>query len=135
MAEAEYRSAGQSTSALIDLAQFFQTHEQPDQALATIRTALASDRLRGPELVDAAHILTKAGRAPELAKTCLAQYLASSARSEAAPAFRVHVQLGDLLAARGDAGGAAAQYAAARALASGYAAARRSPPSSAGTGS
>ena len=119
-AEAEYRKAGASPPALLDLAQFFQTHHQPDQALTAVRSALAEDRLHGPELVDAAHILTKASRAPELAQTCLELYLASPARSDAAPAFRVHIQLGDLLAAKGDSDGAQAEYAAARALASAY---------------
>ena len=126
-AEAEFRDAGHTPTALIDLAQFYLSHDQPDTALSTIQAALAEDHLRGPELVDAGIILTKAKRAPELAQLCFEQYLASPARSDAAPAFRVQVELGNLLYAKGDTRGAAARYALARGLASAYAGAQRSP--------
>jgi hypothetical protein len=68
-------------------------------------------------LVDAASILTKARRAPDLAERCLRDYLASRAKSDAAPAFKVHLQLSRLLAARGDDAGAAQEKDAAAALA------------------
>ena len=48
-------------------------------------------------LVDAASILTTAHRSPELAERLLRDYLSSPSKSDGAPAFKVHVQLGDLL--------------------------------------
>jgi Tfp pilus assembly protein PilF len=104
-AESEFKqavAADRSPGAWIDLAQFYQTHARPDDALSAVKSALAADRTHGPALVDAASILTKANRAPDLAERCLRDYLASRAKSDAAPAFKVHLQLSRLLAARGD---------------------------------
>lgn len=103
--------------AWIDLAQFYQTHNRPDDALAAIKSGIAADRTHGPVLVDAASILTDAHRAPDLAELCLRNYLASRAKSDAAPAFKVHLQLGRLLAARGDTANAGKEVATAAALA------------------
>ncbi len=50
-----------------------------------------------PALVDAASILTDMHRQLDLAERLLRDYLASPAKSEDAPAFKVHEQLGDLL--------------------------------------
>jgi tetratricopeptide (TPR) repeat protein len=119
-AESEFKqaiAAQRSPDAWIDLAQFYQSHARPDDALAAIKSALAADRTHGPALVDAASILTKANRAPDLAELCLRDYLASHAKSDAAPAFKVHLQLSKLLAARGDSPGADRETAAAAALA------------------
>jgi Tfp pilus assembly protein PilF len=126
-AEAEFKAAvaaGHTPDALTDLALFYQTHGQPDQALATIREAIKADHSHGPALVDAASILIDANRAPELAEQALRDYLASPAQSDDAPVFRVHLKLGKLLAAHGDASGAQREYAAAIALASNYGPAR-----------
>jgi tetratricopeptide (TPR) repeat protein len=119
-AESEFKQAvavQHSPDAWIDLAQFYQTHARPDDALAAIKSGLAADRSHGPVLVDAASILTKAHRAPDLAERCLRDYLSSRAKSDAAPAFKVHLQLSRLLAARGDNPGAEREVAAAAALA------------------
>ncbi len=93
-AEAEYRAAGGSPSALVDLAQFLESHGRPDEALTAVRAAVVADRTHGPEMVDAAQILLASHRARELAISLMRQYLASPAKTGAAPAFRVHVQLG-----------------------------------------
>lgn len=124
-AEREYRDAGGSAGALVDLAQFEVKRGRPDEALAAVRAAVAADRGHGPEMVDAAAILAQANRAPELRVQMLRQYLRSADRTDAAPAFRVRDTLGDLLRSEGDTRGADAEYAAARALAPEYAAARR----------
>jgi len=119
-AESEFKqaiAAERTPDAWIDLAQFYQTHARPDDALAAVKSALAADRTHGPELADAASILTKAQRAPDLAERCLRDYLASRAKSDAAPAFKVHLQLSRLLAARGDSSDADREIAAAAALA------------------
>jgi tetratricopeptide (TPR) repeat protein len=123
-AESEFRqeiAVQHSAEAWIDLAHFYQTHHRPDDALATVKSAIAADRTHGPVLVDAASILTAAHRDPGLAERCLRDYLASSAKSDSAPAFKVHLQLSRLLAARGDADGANREAAAAAALAPAFA--------------
>jgi hypothetical protein len=119
-AEAEFRRAvgvQGAPEAWIDLAQFYQAHSRPDDALAAIKSGLAADRTHGPVLVDAASILTEAKRAPDLAERCLRTYLASSAKSDEAPAFKVHLQLSKLLAADGDSRDATREAQAAAALA------------------
>jgi Tfp pilus assembly protein PilF len=119
-AESEFKqaiAAQKSADAWIDLAQFYQTHARPDDAQAAIRSALVLDRSHGPVLVDAASILTAAHRSPDVAERCLRDYLASHAKSDAAPAFKVHLQLSRLLAARGDSSAANREIEAAAALA------------------
>lgn len=126
-AEAEFKNAiaaGKNPAAYIDLADYYQRHNQPDQAVTAIQPALALNP-KGAVLADAASILTAAHRNPELAEKLFREYLASPLRSDESPAFKVHLQLGELLAQRGDAAGAHTQYAAAAALASSYAPARK----------
>jgi tetratricopeptide (TPR) repeat protein len=128
-AEAEFKraiAAQNSAESWIDLAQFYQTHDRDDDALAAIKSGLPLDRTHGPALVDAASILTAAHRAPDLAERCLRDYLASRAKSDAAPAFKVHLQLGRLLLARGDRGDADRELEAAVALAPAFARRARS---------
>ena len=126
-AESEFKQAiaaprspdahGSASEAWIDLAHFYQTQNRPDDALSAIKSSLAADRTHGPVLVDAASILTAARRAPDIAERCLRTYLASSGKSDAAPAFKVHLQLSRLLAARGDTAEADKEVATAAALA------------------
>jgi tetratricopeptide (TPR) repeat protein len=128
IAEAEFSNAvaaGKTPEAYIDLGHFYQRHHQPDKMVDALQSGIATDRHKGPSLVDAASILTDAHRSPELAETLLRAYLSSSAKSDDAPAFKVHVQLGELLAHRGDPAAAHREYAAALALASNYAPARK----------
>lgn len=108
-----------------DLAYFYQTHKRMDDAVGAIRSGLAIDHTHGPGLVDAASILTAGHRNPELAEKCLRDYLASRAKSDAAPAFKVHLQLGKLLAARGQTLEANREMEAAAALAPAFARAAR----------
>jgi hypothetical protein len=88
--------------------------------LAAVKSALAADRTHGPALVDAASILTAAHRDSDLAERCLRDYLSSHAKSDAAPAFKVHLQLAKLLAARGNTKEADREEEAAAALAPGF---------------
>jgi Tfp pilus assembly protein PilF len=128
IAEAEFSSAvaaGKTPEAYIDLGHFYQRHNQPDKMVDALQSGIATDRRKGPSLVDAASILTDAHRSPELAETLLRSYLSSSAKTDDAPAFKVHVQLGDLLAHDGDPAAAQREYTAALALASNYAPARK----------
>jgi tetratricopeptide (TPR) repeat protein len=122
-AEAEFKRAVAvqgSAEAWIDLAQFYQTRKRPDDALAAVKSGVAADRTHGPVLVDAASILTAAHRDPDLAERCLRDYLSSRAKSDAAPAFKVHLQLSKLLVARGDTREANKEADAAATLAAGF---------------
>jgi len=127
-AETEYRSAvaaGGAPEAWIDLAYFYQRHGQTDKAAAALDSCIKADQAKSAALVDAAAILTQMRRSPDLAERLLREYLASGAKSEDAPAFKVHIQLGNLLDGRGDRAGARQEYAAALALASKYVPARK----------
>ena len=66
-----------------------------------------------------------AAGAPDLAERCLRDYLASNAKSDAAPAFKVHLELGRLLVARGDSEDANREIEAAAVLAPAFARAAR----------
>jgi tetratricopeptide (TPR) repeat protein len=128
VAEAEFSNAvvaGKTPEAYIDLGQFYQRHHQPEKMLDALQSGIAADRRKGPALVDAAGILTDAHSSPELAQTLLRTYLASPAKTDDAPAFKVHVQLGELLAHNGDPAGAHREFATALTLASNYAPARK----------
>lgn len=127
-AESEFKKAvlaGRRPSAYIDLGQFYQQQNQHDKAVEALQAGIEADRRRDATLVDAASILTAMNRSPELAESLLREYLSSPAKSDDAPAFKVHVQLGDILARRGDTAGARREYAAALRLASNYAPARK----------
>jgi tetratricopeptide (TPR) repeat protein len=126
-AEAEFRNAtaGHTPEAYIDLGDFYRRQNQPDQLLAALQAGIDADRRRDAALVDAASTLSAAHLSPQLAESLLREYLSSPAKSDAAPAFKVHLQLGNLLAQSGDSTGAQHEYAAALALAPNYAPARK----------
>ena len=120
LAESEFKqevAIQKSPAAWVDLAQFYQSHGRADDAVAAVKSALVADHNHGPAMVDAATILMELNREPELAERCLRDYLASHAKSDAAPAFKVHLKLSKLLAGRGDTQGAAREVDAAAALA------------------
>ena len=122
-AEAEYKKAidaAKTPETYIDLGHFYQQHQRFDEAETTLQQAIRADQAHDDALVDAASILIAAHRDAPLAEQLLREYLASPAKSETAPAFRVHVQLGKLLANDGDKAGARREYNAALALASQY---------------
>jgi predicted Zn-dependent protease len=127
-AEAEFKAAvtvARSPEAYIDLASFYAQHNHAGQAVAMIDAALSADSARSAPHVDAASILTSLHRSPDLAERSLREYLASPAKSDEAPAFKVHLQLGQILARQGETAAANREYAAAVALASGYTPARK----------
>jgi tetratricopeptide (TPR) repeat protein len=127
-AEAEFQAAvaaGKTTEAYINLGDFYERQNQPEKMVEAIQSALAVDHRKGPPLVDAASILSEAHSSPQLAISLLRTYLASSGKTDGAPAFKVHVQLGGLLAQAGDPAGAHNEYLAALSLASNYVPARK----------
>jgi hypothetical protein len=76
-------------------------------------------------LVDAASLLNRMHREPELAEQALRDYLESRVKSDAAPAIKVHVMLGKLLATEGDKADAKIEFEMALQMASGYAPAKQ----------
>lgn len=127
-AEAEYKAAvaaGKGPDPWVDLGQFYQEQSQPDKAVAALESSVKANRTKTSALVDAASILTEVNREPDLAIRLLRDYLASPAKTDDAPAFKVHLQLGDLLKKRGDTAGAQQEYSAALALASNFPPARK----------
>ncbi len=127
-AESEFKKAvlaGRRPAAYIDLGQFYQQQNQHDKAAEAVQAGVEADRRKDATLVDAASILTTMNRSPQLAESLLRQYLLSPAKSDDAPAFKVHVQLGNLLARQGNTADAHREYAAATSLASSYAPARK----------
>ena len=129
-AEQHYRAAigaaQQPATYWMVLASFYRKQNDFDRMQQAIRAGLAADRLRGTALVDAAHLLTRAGRDPQSVVRLLREYLSSPAKSEEEPAFRVHLLLATLLEQQGDADGAAREVAAASTIASIYHPAKRS---------
>jgi tetratricopeptide (TPR) repeat protein len=102
------------------LASFYRKAEKWDKMQQAIQSGIAADREHGVATVDAAHLLMRAGRDPQMSIRLMQSYLASPNQSESEPAFRVRNDLAVLLAAQGDSAGAQQQLAAAAALASGY---------------
>jgi tetratricopeptide (TPR) repeat protein len=127
-AEAEFKlavAAGKSPEAYTDLALFYQQQNRPDEAAAAGALALEADRSRSTVEFDVASILIAAKRSPEVAERAMRNYLSSPNQSDEAPVFKVHLELGKLLASRGNRAGAKAEYAAAVALAPNYEPARK----------
>lgn len=127
-AESEFKSAvavGKTPEAWVDLGLFYQQTSQYDRAAAALQSSIEANRTKNPALVDAASIYTDMNRQLDVAERLLREYLASSAKTDDAPAFKVHQQLGNLLEQRGDTSGARREYVAAAAMASNYAPARK----------
>ena len=121
----EAAAASKSPAGLIDLAIFRVEQKQPDLAVAAVHQAIDADHSRDSSLVDAASLLTRLQREPRLAANVLRDYLTSPAISDAAPAFKVRLQLAAILRTLGDSAGAEHEVALADALAPSYASARK----------
>ena len=127
-AESEFKSAvaaGKTPEAWVDLGLFYQQSSQYDRAAAALQSSVEANRTRNAALVDAASIYTDMNRQLDVAERLLRAYLDSPAKTDDAPAFKVHQQLGKLLEQRGDPSGARREYVAAAAMASNYAPARK----------
>lgn len=127
-AEREFRAAASVANrpnAWADLGAFYSRRSQNDQAVDALRRAIALDRAHDATLVDAAATLTEINREPRLAERALRDYLASPAKSDAAPSFKVHVMLAKLLRNEGNPMDAKIELEQSLELASGYAPARK----------
>jgi tetratricopeptide (TPR) repeat protein len=126
-AEREYQAAVQASHggarAWLNLAGFYSRYKRFDDMDRALR-GLQSSSLDHPDaLVDGAGIVIRTGRNYPLAVFLLRRYLGSST-VEAAPAFKAHAMLGEVLEKQGDSAGAANEYRAALALAHSYRAAQ-----------
>jgi tetratricopeptide (TPR) repeat protein len=127
-AEREFEAAvaaGKSAEAYVDLGRFHAEHGRPEGAVTDLQAALGAQHANDAFLVDVSSLLTSMHRSPDVAVRVLQKYLASPAKTDEAPAFKVHVQLGRRLAEQGDAAGAYREYKVAVAMASGYAPAKK----------
>ena len=127
-AEREFKAAvavANHPDAWFDLGHFYFRIHEKDQALDALHHSIEADRTHGPALVDVASVLAKLHTETDVAENALRSYLASNARSDAAPAFKACVDLGRLLESDGDKQGAQTQFLAALALAHDYAPAKR----------
>lgn len=127
-AEHEFRAAtavANQPNAWADLGAFYSRHSQPDKAVEALRRAIVLDRAHDATLVDAATTLREINREPRLVERALRDYLASHAKSDAAPAFKVHVMLAKLLRDEGNTADAKIELEQSLELASGYTPARK----------
>jgi tetratricopeptide (TPR) repeat protein len=127
-AEREFRAAiavANQPDAWDDLGAFYRRRGQLDQAVEVLKQSLAMDQANDASLVDAASLLNRMHREPELAEKALRDYLQSRVKSDAEPAIKVHVMLGKLLASEGDKVSAKIEFETALQMASGYAPAKQ----------
>lgn len=107
----------------VSLAGFYRSRGRFAEMVDAVHSASAAydrDRKSAPALFDAAGLLIRAQREPELAARLLNNYLASPVKSEQAPAFVAHLRLARLLNQLGDKPGANREQALALALAHDY---------------
>lgn len=127
-AEREFEAAigvANHPDAWVDLGAFYRRREQKNKAVDALKQALALDQAKDASIVDAASLLDSTHREPQLAEQALRQYLGSDAKNDAAPAIKVHVMLGKLLAHTGDKAGAKIEFDRSLELASNYAPAKQ----------
>lgn len=127
-AEREFRAAtavANQPNAWADLGAFYSRRSRNDEAADALHHAIALDHAHDATLVDAATTLNEINREPRLAERALRDYLASSSKSDAAPAFRVHVMLARLLRNEGNTADAKIELEHSLELASNYAPARK----------
>jgi tetratricopeptide (TPR) repeat protein len=127
-ADYEFRAAvmvAGRPDAWADLGHFYARRKQYDQAVDALLKCQQADPAMDSAVVDAASILMEMDRKREPAEKMLRGYLAGRAKSDAAPAFKVHEQLGRLLLRKGDKSGAKTEFEAALSLAHDYAAAKK----------
>ncbi len=117
---ASQSSPDAAAQAWMDLGSFYRRCGRWNEMVAALKSGAAADTSHGPALVDGATTLIQARREPKLAEQWLREYLDGNALSDTAPAFAVHVELGDLLKKQGDVQGANRQFADARALSATY---------------
>ena len=127
-AEREFRAAvavANRADAWNDLGAFYRRRGEYDRAVEALKQGLAVNRAKDASLVDAASLLDRMHREPGLTEKALRDYLERGAKSDDAPAIKVHVMLGKQLESRGDKAGAKIEFETALQMAAGYAPAKQ----------
>jgi len=127
-AEYEFRAAvtvAGKPDAWADLGHYYARRKQYDQSVEALRKCLQADAAMDAAVVDAASILIEMNRETELAEKMLRGYLAGKAKSDDAPAFKVHELLGRLLLRKDDKAGAKIEFEESLAMAHDYASAKK----------
>jgi tetratricopeptide (TPR) repeat protein len=127
-AEQEFRAAvmvAGRPEAWADLGHYYARRKQLDQSIQALQKCMKADPAMDAAVVDAASILMEINRERDLAEKMLRGYLSGNAKSDAAPAYKVHEQLARLLLERGDNAGAKIEFEASLALAHDYAPAKK----------
>ena len=123
LSEREYNNAilldHGSASTYLDLARFLRGRKSWDSFQQNVERAIRSARIRPTDRYDAAELLLVTNRDLPQAAQQMRAYIQGHTE-EAAPLFRAHFLLGEILLKTGDAAQAAAEYKAALALASSY---------------
>jgi tetratricopeptide (TPR) repeat protein len=122
-AEHEYRQyidlSKDDAEAWLNLALFFRHQKRIDDMTQAIHKLSQAPMPKPDVLVEASGLLNRSGREYPFAIEMLRRYLATGP-VEAAPAFKAHYLLGELLEKQGDKAGAAQEYRASLALVRNY---------------
>jgi tetratricopeptide (TPR) repeat protein len=123
-AEREYsesiRIDHNSAATYLELARYLRGRKAWDRFQEAVEHAVQSSRIQPMDRYDAAEVLLKTDRNLPLAAQQMRAYIQSGHTQEAAPLFRAHFILGEILFKSGDTAQAAAEYRASLALASSY---------------
>jgi tetratricopeptide (TPR) repeat protein len=123
-AEREYNDSirfdHNSAATYLEFARYLRGRGSWDRFQQTVERAIHSTLIRPINRYDAAEMLLRADRDMPMAAQQMRAYIQSGNTDEAAPLFRAHFLLGEILLKSGDAGQATAEYRAALALASSY---------------
>lgn len=114
------RASHEAASTFLDFARYLRGQKRWDRFQQILDLAIKSAHIQPADRYDIAELLLRTNRnLPEAAKQMRA-YIHSGHTEEAAPAFRAHFLLGEILLKSGDSTQAVAEYRASLALASGY---------------
>lgn len=128
-AEKEYRAAiddsGGNANDWLNLALFYKHVNRLDEMEQALEHAANARTGQNEVLVECAEILLRMDRDARTAAQFVRRYISSNVATEKSPMFKAHYVLGTALEKQGDKEGAAQEYTAALALASGFSSARQ----------
>jgi len=128
-AEKEYRAAIEDSKGnandWLNLALFYKHINQFENMEQALEQAANARTAQNEVLVECAEILLRTNRNARTAAQFVRRYFTSNSATEKSPLFKAHYVLGTALEKQGDRQGAAREYTAALALASGFSSARQ----------
>jgi tetratricopeptide (TPR) repeat protein len=116
----EIHLAHDSALSYLDLAHFLKGRKNWDRVQQTVDRAMNSPQIHPADRYNAAELLLRSHRNLDEAARLLRAYMQGDHTQEAAPVFRAHLLLGEILQDTGDPGQAGTEYKAALGLASSY---------------